>query len=176
MRFLWLFLCAALAMGTAAPASDKKWSRDWKIYVITHTHADIGYTDLIPEVERVWAQGMDMAISAGEKGLKWTLEGSLLFDVYARQRKPEKVRQLVDLVRKGSIEIASLYTNIEQENAGPEELIRASYYDNETLRRQYGIEAKTAMLSDITGLTWGLPRALSGTGTRYLLFGPGAYK
>jgi hypothetical protein len=32
------------------------------------------------------------------------------------------------------------------------------------------------MLSDITGLTWGLPRALSGTGTRYLLFGPGAYK
>jgi alpha-mannosidase len=176
MRFISLLLCTALAMGAAAPASDKKWSRDWKIYVITHTHADIGYTDLIPEVERVWAQGMDMAVAAGEKGLKWTLEGSLLFDAYARHRKPEKVRQLVDLVRKGSIEIASLYTNIEQENAGPEELIRASYYANETLRRQYGIESKTAMLSDITGLTWGLPRALSGTGTRYLLFGPGAYK
>lgn len=74
------------------------------------------------------------------------------------------------------IEIASLYTNIEQENAGPEELIRASYYANETLRRKYGIESLTAMLSDITGLTWGLPRALAGTGTRYLLFGPGAYK
>jgi hypothetical protein len=176
MRFLSLLLCAALAVGAAAQPPAKKWSRDWKIYIITHTHADIGYTDLIPEVERVWAQGMDMAVAASEKGLKWTLEGSLLFDAYARHRKPEKVRQLVDLVRKGSIEIASLYTNIEQENAGPEELIRASYYANETLRRQYGIEAKTAMLSDITGLTWGLPRALSGTGTRYLLFGPGAYK
>lgn len=176
MRFLALLLCSALAVGSAAQTPDKKWSRDWKIYVITHTHADIGYTDLIPEVDRVWAQGMDMAADAAQKGLKWTLEGSLLFDAYARQRKPEKVQQLVDLVRKGSIEIASLYTNIEQENAGPEELIRASYYANETLRRQYGIEAKTAMLSDITGLTWGLPRALAGTGTRYLLFGPGAYK
>jgi hypothetical protein len=153
MRFLSLVLCTALAVGAAAQTPGKKWSRDWKIYVITHTHADIGYTDLIPEVERVWAQGMDMAVAASEKGLKWTLEGSLLFDAYARHRKPEKVRQLVGLVRKGSIEIASLYTNIEQENAGPEELIRASYYANETLRRQYGIEAKTAMLSDITGLT-----------------------
>ncbi len=177
MRFLSSLVCTALVLNAGAQApGNKKWTRDWKIYVITHTHADIGYTDLIPEVERAWAQGMDMAISASEKGLKWTLEGSLLFDAYARHRKPEKVRQLVDLVRKGSIEIASLYTNIEQENAGPEELIRANYYANETLRRQYGIQSSTAMLSDITGLTWGLPRALSGTGTRYLLFGPGAYK
>jgi hypothetical protein len=176
MRILPLLVCTALAMSAWAQAPARKWSRDWKIYVITHTHADIGYTDLIPEVERVWAQGMDMAVDASQKGLKWTLEGSLLFDAYARHRKPEKVKQLVDLVRKGSIEIASLYTNIEQENAGPEELIRASYYANDALRRQYGIESRTAMLSDITGLTWGLPRALAGTGTRYLLFGPGAYK
>ena len=173
VRNILLVLCAcALALSGA----EKTWSREWKIYVITHTHADIGYTDLIPEVERVWSKGMDMAIAASEKGLKWTLEGSLLFDAYARHRKPEKVQQLVGLARKGMIEIASLYTNIEQENAGPEELIRASYYANEEMRRKYGIEAKTAMLSDITGLTWGLPRALSGTGTRYLLFGPGAYK
>ncbi len=168
---LFLFLCTL-----AQPATSPKLTREWKIYVITHTHADIGYTDLIPEVERVWCQGMDMAIEASGKGLKWTLEGSLLFDAYARHRKPERVQQLVGLVKSGRIEIASLYTNIEQENAGPEELIRASYYANSTLRRKYGIESKTAMLSDITGLTWGLPRALAGTGTRYLLFGPGAYK
>jgi hypothetical protein len=33
---------------------------------------------------------MDMAVDASQKGLKWTLEGSLLFDAYARHRKPEK--------------------------------------------------------------------------------------
>lgn len=70
-----LFLCAG-----ALPAAQSKLIREWKIYVITHTHADIGYTDLIPEVERVWCEGMDMAIDASAKGLKWTLEGSLLFE------------------------------------------------------------------------------------------------
>src|SRR5208283_2697651 len=40
----------------------------------------------------------------------------------------------------------------------------------------FGIEPKTAMLSDFPGITWGLPRALAGAGTRYLLFSPGDYK
>ena len=39
------------------------------------------------------AKGMDMAIEASSKGLKWTLEGSLLFDTYTRHRKPERVHQ-----------------------------------------------------------------------------------
>ena len=65
--------------------------REWKIYVITHTHAGIGYTGLIPEVERVWCQGMDLAVDAARKGLKWTLERSPLFDAYSRHRKPERV-------------------------------------------------------------------------------------
>lgn len=173
MRSLLACLCAAAAM--AAPAAPKA-SRDWKIYVITHTHADIGYTDLIPEVERIWCQGMDQAIAAAGAGLKWTLEGSLLLDVYRRHRTPEKVDRLVRLIKEGKIEIASLYTNIEQENTGPEELVRSTFYANEKLRREFGIESKTAMLSDITGITWGLPRALANSGTRYLLFAPGNYK
>jgi len=64
MRILTLLVCAGLAAGAASQAPEKKWSREWRIYVITHTHADIGYTDLIAEVERVWAQGMDMAVQA----------------------------------------------------------------------------------------------------------------
>lgn len=171
-----LILLGFCALALPLTAADQKWSRDWKIYVVSHTHADIGYTDLIPEVERVWCQGMDQAIAAADKGLKWTLEGSLLFDTYRQHRSPEKVAQLVRLIKEGKIEIASLYTNIEQENAAPEELVRSTFYANDTLRREFGIESKTAILSDITGITWGLPRALAGSGTRYLLFGPGRYK
>jgi hypothetical protein len=81
---------------------------------------------------------MDQAIIAAGKGLKWTLEGSLLFDVYTRHRTPEKVAQLVQLIKEEKIEIASLYTNIEQENTGPEELVRSTFFANERLPRQYG--------------------------------------
>jgi alpha-mannosidase len=168
-----LFAALALAAVPTLPAAQP---REWKIYVITHTHADIGYTELIPEVERGWRQGIDQAVAAAAKGLKWTLEGSLLFDDYQRHRSPEKVRPLVRLIREGKIEVASLYTNIEQENTGPEELVRSTFFAGNRLKREFGIECKTAMLSDITGLTWGLPRALAGSGTRYLVFGPGTYK
>ena len=171
-----LILVALCPFATTLRAADPPWSRPWKIYVITHTHADIGYTDLIPEVKRVWCQGMDQAIAAAGKGLKWTLEGSLLFDTYRQHRSPEKVAELVRLVKEGKIEIASLYTNIEQENAAPEELVRSTFYSNDRMRREFGIESKTAILDDITGITWGLPRALAGSGTRYLAFGPGRYK
>lgn len=174
MRILLSLLCC-LAAGCPGVSAQNR-SRDWKIYVIAHTHADIGFGYLIPEVERVWCQGMDQAIIAAGKGLKWTIEGSLLFDVYRRHRSPEKVAELVRLVKEGKIEIASLYTNIEQENTAPEELVRSTFYANDSLRREFGIESKTALLSDITGITWGLPRVLAGSGTRYLLYAPGTYK
>lgn len=80
MRILLSLICCRAMVGPSFGA--QKWSRDWKIYVITHTHADIGFTDQIPEVERVRCEGMDQAIIAAGKGLKWTLEGSLSFDVY----------------------------------------------------------------------------------------------
>jgi hypothetical protein len=83
-----------------------------------------------------------------------------------------EVAQLIDPVKQGTIEIASLYTNIEQENAAPEELVRSTFYANERLRREFGIAAKTAILSDITGITsdveaghaLGIPSFLVGEG------------
>ncbi len=165
-----LRLCLLLLVAMSA------WPRHWKVYVVAHPHVDIGYTALIPEVERKWCEQIDEAMAATANGFKWTLETSLLFDVYERHRKPEKVRELARIVREGRIEIASLFTNIEPENAGPEELVRATFFAADRLRRQHGITVKTAMVGDVPGATWGLPRALAGTGTKYFIFAPGRYK
>ncbi|MBI4531601.1 MAG: hypothetical protein HY709_08760, partial [Candidatus Latescibacteria bacterium] len=146
------------------------------IYLVPHTHVDIGYTDFISEVERTWCRGMDTAIEACRMGLKWTIEQAVVVDVYRRARSPEKVAGLVELIREGRIELAGLYGNIQLENADCEELVRSTFYANSDLRRSFGIEAKVAMMCDITGVSWGTPQILARSGVRYLLFAPGEYK
>ena len=169
MRPILLLLCATLVL------HSQNTPRDWKIYVITHTHADIGYTGLIPEVERVWCQGMDQAIIAAEgpqvDARRLAALRRLHPPSHSRKGRPTGA---VDQGRKDR-DRQSLHQHRAGEY-GPEELVRSTFFANERLLRQYGIQSKTAMLSDITGITWGLPRALAGSGTRYLLYGPGTYK
>ncbi len=173
VRTLRIAASLAVALTTIQAAT---YSRPWKIYVVAHNHVDIGYTGLVPEVERTWCEQIDAAIAAAERGFKWTLETSLLFDVYQRHRKPENVQQLVRLIKEGKIEVASLYTNILSDTTGPEELVRGTFFANERLRREYGIVSQTAMTGDVPGATWGMARTLAGTGTRYFMFAPGRYK
>ena len=147
-----------------------------RIYLVPHTHADIGYTDFAAEVERTWCRGIDRAVEACRRGMKWTLEQAVLVEAYRRARSPDKVAELVALIQEGSIELAGLYANLEVENAGHEELVGSTFYANNELRRSYGIEARVAMMCDMTGVTWGLPRVLANSGIDYLLFAPGEYK
>jgi hypothetical protein len=171
-----LSLAVALASCLAAAAAEPPLSRQWTIYVVAHPHVDMGYTELPSEVQRNWCARIDEAIAAAPRGLKWTLESSVLFDVYSKMRPPEKVAELVRLIREGKIEVAALYTSPNTESAGSEELVRSTFYASEELRRKYGVVVKTAMLSDVPGATWGLPRVLAGAGVRYFAFAPGRYK
>lgn len=163
---------ALLAACLAATAQ----ARQWTIYVVPHPHVDMGYTELPAEVKRAWCARIDEAIAAAPRGMKWTLESAALFEAYAQMRPAEKVAELVRLIREGKIEVAALYTSPNTETAGSEELVRSTFYASEELRRRYGIEVKTAMLSDVPGATWGLPRVLAGAGVRYFAFAPGRYK
>jgi len=145
------------------------WAREWKIYVAAHPHVDMGYTELPSEVRRNWCARIDQAMAATSRGFKWTLEASVLAEVYAQLRPPEKVAELARLVREGKIEITGLYTALNSESAGSEELVRSTFHSAE-------LRPKTAMLSDVAGATWGLPRVLAGSGIRYFAFAPGRYK
>jgi alpha-mannosidase len=169
-------LVTLVVAGMTAAAAESPLSRQWTIYVVAHPHVDIGYTEMSAEVKRNWCVRIDQAMAAAPLGFKWTLENSVLFDVYSRMRPPEKVAELARLVREGKIEVAGLYTGLNSEGAGPEELVRSTFYASDELRRKLGVVPKTAMLSDVAGATWGLPRVLAGSGIRYFAFAPGRYK
>lgn len=84
-------------------------SRHWQIYLIPHTHLDIGFTDLQDKVWEFQAQNLDRVISlCRETGdwpegsrFMWTCEVSRLIKNYMDTRPAEKIQELVELIREG---------------------------------------------------------------------------
>ena len=146
-------------------------------FFVSHTcHADHGYTDRLDAVRAGWADGLDQALQAVERGFRWTLEASIFFQAYRELRDAGRVRALAQAVRDGHVELCATYANLEYEQIDGEEMTRVCSLANRVLADDFGIRARTAILSDMPGITWGLPQVLAGSGVDYLMFWRGAYK
>ena len=146
-------------------------------FFVSHTcHADHGYTDRLDAVRAGWADGLDQALQAVERGFRWTLEASIFFQAYRELRDAGRVRALAQAVRDGHVELCATYANLEYEQIDGEEMTRVCALANRVLADEFGIRARTAILSDMPGMTWGLPQVLAGSGVDYLMFWRGAYK
>ena len=146
-------------------------------FFVSHTcHADHGYTDRLDAVRAGWADGLDQALQAVERGFRWTLEASIFFQAYRELRDAGRVRALAQAVRDGHVELCATYANLEYEQIDGEEMTRVCSLANRVLADEFGIRARTAILSDMPGMTWGLPQVLAASGVDYLMFWRGAYK
>lgn len=151
-------------------------SKRFTIFVSHTCHPDHGYTNQIDAVRAGWANGLDQVLGAVERGFRWTLESSIFFQAYRELRDTGRLRALAQAVHNGHIELCATYANLEYEHIDSEEMTRVCYLANRHLADELGIQARTAILSDMPGMTWSLPQVLSGSGVDYLMFWRGAYK
>ena len=154
--------------------------RKWEMHVLPHSHVDIGYSDPQPEVERKqWknlADAVDLAVKTAayppEARFRWNVEGLWAVESYLRQATPEVRRAFADAVKSGSIGLQANYTNILTGLCPPEEL--AHWTDaSRQVQRALGIgPIRSAMHTDIPGLSWTVVPALAQAGVRYFSSGP----
>ena len=153
--------------------------RKWTIYMLHHTHLDIGYTHLQTEVEQMQWQYLDQAIQLGEKTknypkesrFKWLPEVLWAVDSYLRNASPEKEKQFIDAVKKGYISLDALYGNELTALPRPEELLELTGYARR-LAKKHDLVIDSAMITDVPGYTWGLVPTLAQSGVKYLSIGP----
>jgi hypothetical protein len=151
--------------------------RKWTVYLFHHSHTDIGYTDLQTRIFKKHAEFLDDVIRycretesyPDEAKFRWNAEVAWTIENYIQQRPKEKVRELMDLVRKGRVEVGAWYLQL-SDCFGHEELIRA-LYPARALVRKYGIPVTCAMNNDVTGWSWASPQILSKSGVRYFATG-----
>jgi hypothetical protein len=151
-------------------------ARRWIVHLVLHSHTDLGFTDTITEIAKIHNENTDRAIDlcnetsgwpAGSR-FKWTCEVSWQVQQYIAHRSPEKVEELMRLVRQGSIGIGAMYTGQLPDILGHEEAARTFAYAG-YLRHRYGIPCTTAMLCDVPGFTTGMVQIMAKSGVPNLI-------
>lgn len=146
-----------------------------RIFVVHHSHTDVGYTDHQEVVLRLHADYIDQAVqhclqragASPETRFRWTCETTGPLVYYLERRSGEAVDSLRRCIREGLIEVTAMAWNLTP-LPSQEEVIR-SLYTVRRLRETLGAPIQCAMQGDVNGLDWWLADLLPDIGVRYLL-------
>ena len=153
--------------------------RHWEVYILMHSHTDIGYTDLQPNIELKQAHNVVHALEliqqtkdfpAGAR-FKWNLEVMWTADQFYRIATPEQKHDFEQAVRAGNIGVDAMYGNLLTGLSRSEEMMRQISLATD-LGRRCGATVDSMMISDVPGLTWGIVPALAQHGVKYISDGP----
>ncbi len=156
--------------------------RLWEVCLVPICHHDLGYTDSIENVLRLYEQFYDQVLRfcaqtddfPEEAKFRYTVEGSWSLQHYLENRPPETAEKLGKYLREGRIEVQALYGNLITNLLAHEEQIRA-LYPSFRMKRRFGAPIRTASTTDIPGLSWGLPTVLAGAGVDSFFAGLATY-
>src|SRR5258708_215107 len=149
------------------------------IFILPHSHHDLGYTDLQSNVEEKQmaniSRGIELARNTANypPGARfvWNLEVLWGADLFMRTKTEPERQELISAVKKGWIGLNGMYANELTGLCRPEELLQLFRYSTE-LGSQCGIPVDSAMISDVPGYTWGTVSAMAQAGIRYFSAAP----
>ena len=153
--------------------------RKVQIFILPHSHHDLGYTDLQSNVEEKQmaniSRGIELARNTANypPGARfvWNLEVLWGADQFMRTKNEPERQELISAVRKGWIGLNGMYANELTGLCRPEELLQLFRYGTE-LGSQCGTPVDSAMISDVPGYTWGTVSAMAQAGIRYFSAAP----
>jgi hypothetical protein len=150
--------------------------KKWFIYLVQHTHTDIGYTrpqsTILPEHLRFIDYALDYCDQTDDypddAKFRWTCETSWAVSEYIGVRPSSQIERLKKRIEQGRIEVAGLFLNMSE--AMDEATCVASLAPLARFRDN-GIKVKAAMQNDINGIAWCMADYLSDVGIQYLIMG-----
>ncbi len=153
--------------------------RKLRVYILPHSHHDLGYTDQQADVEvkqmRNISEGIALARKTADypEGARfvWNLEVLWGADLFMRRKSQAEQDEFVEAVKKGWVSLNGMYANELTGLCRPEELLQLLRYSTE-LGKQCGVQVNSAMQSDVPGFTWGTVTAMSQAGIRYFSAAP----
>ncbi len=152
------------------------------IWLLHHSHVDIGYTHVQAEVQRIQWRNLERALQyvretrdnpEGDR-FKWNVEVMWPLVTWFRQAGHLEKEQMIEAIREGNIELDALFANELTGLCRPEELVQL-VVPARRLADSLGVPLRSAMISDIPGYTWGLIPVLAKNGVRYFSIGTNTF-
>jgi hypothetical protein len=149
------------------------------VYILPHSHTDIGYTELQTDIEEKQVNNLLAGLAAARRTASypegarfvWNVEVLWAADLYLRRLDEVQRKEFREALRRGQIALCGMYLNELTGLCRPEELVQLFKYATE-LRRQTGAPLDTAMISDVPGYTWGTVTAMAQAGLKYFSVAP----
>ncbi len=150
--------------------------REWFVYLVQHTHTDIGYTRPQTEILAEHIRFIDYALDycdltddyPDDARFRWTFESSWAVKEYLNSRPPAQIERFNRRVREGRIEVTGMLFNMSE--VADENLMSASLLPVKQFK-DLGISVTTAMQNDVNGIAWCLADYFPDAGIEYLNMG-----
>ena len=154
-------------------------ARQLTIYILPHSHTDIGYTEIQTAIENKQVKNVMDGILAAQKTASypvgarfvWNVEVGWAADLFLQRMDESKRAMFFDAVKKGQVALNGMYLNELTGLCRPEELVNLFRFATK-VSQETGIPIDSAMVSDVPGYTWGTVSAMSQAGIRYLSAAP----
>ncbi len=140
------------------------------IYMIHHTHTDIGFTNDQPIFWEMQYRFIDEALrlidlykdNPPDSRFRWTVETTCGISEWLKTASSAEIDRLIAADKAGLIEIMAMQTN-NTPLLNTIQLIE-SLRPVERMRREFGLDIRHAMNCDINGQNWSLPDVLLDAG------------
>jgi hypothetical protein len=163
----------------ASRAVTLKPSRKLTVYVLPHSHTDIGYTAIQTDIEEKQINNLLQGLADARRTASyppgarfvWNVEVMWAADLFLQRLAPKQRAELSDAVKRGQVSLNGMYLNELTGLCRPEELLRLFRYATQ-LGERTGVPVDSAMISDVPGYTWGTVTAMAQAGIRYFSVAP----
>ena len=167
------FAVVCQATETSLPTFGRE-DRQWTIYLAQDKHLDYNWCGSTTEIELRMAALLDYYLDAAERNdVRWNLDGTLWDEAYRRHRGEAGSARVYDAIRRDRIGYAGNYAVLLWGILDTETAIRACYGAIQ-IEKSTGVPARTALVMENPGMTWGIANILTGCGFDFL--GRGIYQ
>jgi hypothetical protein len=149
------------------------------IYILPHSHTDIGYTEIQTAIETKQVNNLIKGIEFAKKTAEypvgsrfvWNVEVLWAADLYLQRLSDTQREDFLLAVKSGQVALNGMYLNVLTGLCRPEELQQLFRYSTQ-LAEKCGITIDAAMTSDIPGQTWGTVTVMNQAGIKYFSTAP----
>ena len=143
-------------------------ARKWTVFIVTHEHLDVGFTDYAAKVAELHSQGLDGVIDLMRDvpDFRWTIDGYWVVDQFMHGRSPERCSELLRLIKEGKITVPPQFANQHTGVASLEGLAR-SLYDSHAFAKQHDLTLGAAHITDVPSYSWSYASILHDAGVKY---------
>jgi alpha-mannosidase len=142
--------------------------RKWTIFVVPHTHLDVGYTDYQGKVAETQPRVLTQAdtLIHDHPDFRFSMDGSWNLQQLLETRPKARQDEILGLIRSGKMAMPVQYCNLLTGYASLETLYRSLFYSKE-LARRYQLPFEYANITDVPTYSGTYPSILASSGVKY---------